>query len=284
MPKPWGKYEIGYIDHPKFLALTANAHSLWWEGKNYCDKHLTDGLIPNDALKRFRFRGAKSVELLIASCGEKADGEAYAPLWEEHPGGFKMHDYLDHNPCRDERMAGLNRSDAKRKADRERMAEKREANRMSHKSRTRHVAESRGHREEKSREDPEPNGSGKSAEASSAPTFLEFPTQGKPRSWELEQRQVDEWQEAYPALNIDAECRKAREWLIATPTKRKTASGMPRFLVNWFNRAVERGGSPRVIPRPQQPDIHGHYPPCRSHHECIEKTLADGRKARAEAS
>jgi len=107
MAKPWARLEIGYLSHPKFLALNANAICLWHEGKNYCDAHHTDGLIPRDALRMFRFRGRKALALLLASCGPKPDGTSYAPLWESHPIGYKMHDYLDHNDCRDEVLARL---------------------------------------------------------------------------------------------------------------------------------------------------------------------------------
>lgn len=115
MPKPWGKYEIGYINGAKFLALTANAHSLWWEAKNYCDAQHNDGIFPKEALKTFRFYGQKAVELLTRSCGVKPNSEPYAPLWETLDVGgvphFKMHDYLDHNDCRDEVLERLEDAD-----------------------------------------------------------------------------------------------------------------------------------------------------------------------------
>jgi hypothetical protein len=108
--KPWAKYEIDFLDHAKFLALTANAICLWLEAKNYCDKYHTDGLFPKEALKTFRFNGRKSVELLMRSCGQKSGGEAYAPLWEllDLGGGtYRMHDYLLHNDCREVVLARI---------------------------------------------------------------------------------------------------------------------------------------------------------------------------------
>ena len=107
MAKPWGRIELGYLNHPKFLALNANAICLWHEGKNYCDAHQTDGLIPTGALKAFRFRGQKSVEGLMTSCGQKPGGAPWAPLWEVHAVGYKMHDYLDYNDCREVVLARL---------------------------------------------------------------------------------------------------------------------------------------------------------------------------------
>lgn len=102
MGKPWAKYEQNYINHPKFLALTANAICLWLEGKNYCDLHLTDGMIPREALKMFRFTDRRSVLLLTTIVAGYA-----APLWETHAIGFKMHDYLDHNDCREVVLARI---------------------------------------------------------------------------------------------------------------------------------------------------------------------------------
>jgi hypothetical protein len=124
--KPWAKYEIDFLDHSKFLALTANAICLWLEAKNYCDKYHTDGMFPKEALKTFRFNGRKSVELLMRSCGQKPDGEPYAPLWEQVDLGeashYRMHDYLLHNDCREVVLARIAKADADRVLDRERKA------------------------------------------------------------------------------------------------------------------------------------------------------------------
>lgn len=118
-PKPWSKLEIGYLNHPKFLALNANAICLWHEGKNYCDTHQTDGLVPRDAMKTFRFRGAKAIAMLLLSCGLKPDGTPYAPLWSSHEVGYRMHDYLDHNDCREAVLARMDQAEKARELDRE---------------------------------------------------------------------------------------------------------------------------------------------------------------------
>ena len=72
---------------------------------------------------------------------------------------------------------------------------------------------------------------------------LSFPCVGTgPGSWDLNEEQVARWMVAYPALDVLAECRKALAWIEASPTRRKTAGGMKRFLVGWLNRATDRGG------------------------------------------
>lgn len=128
MAKPWGRLELNFINHPKFLALTANAIALWLEGKNWSDMQHTDGLIPKEALHTFRFRGVKSIKLLTCSCGSKPDGTPYQPLWQTMEGfGFKMHDYLNHNDSRDVVLARIGRAEDLRDADRERKRLAREA-------------------------------------------------------------------------------------------------------------------------------------------------------------
>jgi hypothetical protein len=72
---------------------------------------------------------------------------------------------------------------------------------------------------------------------------MEFPTNGNQKTWQLRQSLVDRWREAFPAVDIEAECRKALAWLESNPTKRKTANGMPRFLNSWLGRVQDRSGS-----------------------------------------
>jgi hypothetical protein len=79
--------------------------------------------------------------------------------------------------------------------------------------------------------------------------LLTFPTAGKVKTWALLPTHLQGWKEAYPALDLMAECRKALAWVIANKAKQKTARGMPAFLVNWFNRAQNNGaGNKRTHP------------------------------------
>lgn len=72
--------------------------------------------------------------------------------------------------------------------------------------------------------------------ADSAPPVLVFPTSGTIRQWRLTQYQVSRWVELFPGVEVLAECRKALAWVEATPSKRKTVGGMPRFLAGWLGR------------------------------------------------
>ena len=57
--------------------------------------------------------------------------------------------------------------------------------------------------------------------------------------------EMSRWSEAYPAVDIAGEIRRAAEWLLSNPTKRK--SNYRRFLINWFSRTQERGGSKKNL-------------------------------------
>ena len=121
MPKPWAKYEIGFIGHDKFRAINANAICLWLEGKNYADSKLTDGLLPIYEVKLWRFYGPKALAMLTTSCGLKpGTSQFYAPLWEPVDGfGWMMHDYLAHNDCREEAQERIAQRERERERDRE---------------------------------------------------------------------------------------------------------------------------------------------------------------------
>ncbi len=69
--------------------------------------------------------------------------------------------------------------------------------------------------------------------------FAEFPVVGRGlKTWLLTVAYVAELSGDYPNLDVPQQCRSARAWALANPSKRKTAKGMPTFLVNWMNRAV----------------------------------------------
>lgn len=79
---------------------------------------------------------------------------------------------------------------------------------------------------------------------------LTFPTDGNPREWELTDAKVKEFREAFPSLDVVAECRKALAWVQANPTKRKTPRGMPGFLFRWLSRVQDRGGMATTAAKP----------------------------------
>lgn len=96
---------------------------------------------------------------------------------------------------------------------------------------------------------PDPKKRKASAEphSDSSPVVMTFPVVGDPEhlTWELRQSRIERLVEAYPHLDVLAQCRKARVWAEENPPKRKTAKGMPAFLFKWMDTAANRGG-----PRP----------------------------------
>lgn len=118
------RLEVSYIDHPKFLALSDGAFRLWHEGKSYCEKHLTDGLILAAAARGFpHFSKPRLAELQVLITGYAA------PLWETHPLGFAMHDYLHYSDRREYVRERIAQKEASRKEDRDRLTRWREAKR-----------------------------------------------------------------------------------------------------------------------------------------------------------
>jgi hypothetical protein len=104
----------------------------------------------------------------------------------------------------------------------------------------------------------EGKGTGESAETltrstpDDSPVVSVFPCVGPDGGeWRLRRTQVDEWRGHFPALEVEAECRKAHAWIQANPGRRKTRRGMPKFLVGWLMRATDGG---RAVAKTASPD------------------------------
>lgn len=55
-------------------------------------------------------------------------------------------------------------------------------------------------------------------------------------------KNIAEWKELYPNVDILQELRKMKGWLNSNPTKRKTKSGILRFVNSWLSREQDKGG------------------------------------------
>ena len=75
--------------HPKILKAGPEAAWLFVCGLCYCSQHATDGIIPLAALAKLSDsrRPRDLAKKLVAS-----------KLWEDHPDGYRVHDYTDWNP------------------------------------------------------------------------------------------------------------------------------------------------------------------------------------------
>lgn len=56
------------------------------------------------------------------------------------------------------------------------------------------------------------------------------------RTFHVKQSEVDQMVDLYPSVDIFAELRKMKGWLIANATRRKTPKGMPRFVHAWLSK------------------------------------------------
>lgn len=134
-----------------------------------------------------------------------------------------------------------------------------------------------------------------SAESDDDPPTAAFPVVGAggPR-WTLQASQVRSWQGLYPTTDVLAEIRKALAWLEANPNRRKTCAGMPKFLVNWLNRATDRAGSANNGGKAREYSefeirryedwvraVGGcrHEPPCENRATCMARFIAHLRGA-----
>jgi hypothetical protein len=56
--------------------------------------------------------------------------------------------------------------------------------------------------------------------------------------------QAKEFADLYPAVNVPQQLRAMKAWAIANPSKRKTKTGILRFVNAWLAKDQDRGGSP----------------------------------------
>lgn len=63
------------------------------------------------------------------------------------------------------------------------------------------------------------------------------------KNWEPEEGDIIQWQRSYQAVNVHKELLAMESWLDANPTRRKTETGIKRFVNSWLARAQNQGGS-----------------------------------------
>jgi hypothetical protein len=95
----WVKYDDQFPDHPKLAALGDLGPLAGWlhvAATCYCSRHLTDGFLPSGALSRLATfpRRVQASDLAAAL--------VRVGLWEQAEDGYRVHDYLDYNPSREQ--------------------------------------------------------------------------------------------------------------------------------------------------------------------------------------
>jgi hypothetical protein len=90
---PWVKVDDAFADHPKVVQAGPLAAWLYVAGLCYCGRLLTDGFIPRGQVRKLAdVPGALKLAARLVEVG----------LWEEYPDGYRVHDYLDYNPSREQ--------------------------------------------------------------------------------------------------------------------------------------------------------------------------------------
>ena len=91
----------------------------------------------------------------------------------------------------------------------------------------------------------------------SVDVVLVFPTAGKVQNYSVTTQELQKLTELYPGVNVLIEAKKALHWVETNPSKKKTATGMPRFLASWMERCQNRGGSGRggMVSKDDQAEI-----------------------------
>ena len=74
-----------------------------------------------------------------------------------------------------------------------------------------------------------PNGSG---------LFLKTCKRGE--EWEVPMAKISEWEDSYPDVDVKLTLLGIRQWLSDNPSKRKTSSGMVRFIGAWMMREQDK--------------------------------------------
>lgn len=255
----WFKVDDGFYDHEKVIALMSvkgweKSIALWTLTGSWSSKQETDGKVPSFVVKRFGFSDADAQRLV------------YIGLWELTANGFQFRNWAKSNPTH-------NSLEERREKARERVAGWRAKKEVTptvtplHTHTVTPVVTLPPTRPDPSQPSPaleEIAQSSASPTSAPKPFVVLFSCQGPQKTWGLAREQAEEWQAIYPGIGVEAECKKANAWLNANQSKRKTAKGMPAFLVNWLGRAANSGRAappPRTLSASQSHQTYDDAPP-----------------------
>lgn len=74
-----------------------------------------------------------------------------------------------------------------------------------------------------------------------SPPVIMLPLNDK-SEYPITEAQLDEFKNLYPSVDVMQALRDMRGWCIANPTKRKTKTGIMRFVTAWLSKEQNRGG------------------------------------------
>lgn len=104
----------------------------------------------------------------------------------------------------------------------------------------------------------------------------------------ITQGEIDQWQDLYPAVDVLQELRNMTGWLLGNPKKRKTKSGINRFIHGWLADKQNKGGGSRASPAygnnalpAVRPVAHTQFQKGRQDMEDMADLVLRGRAAKA---
>jgi len=105
----WVRIDDEYGDHPKIIIAGPIASAIQTRSICYCNRHLTDGFLPDDIVPSIVAWVNSHLEKLGVP-PEKRNINWPAlmiknGLWERADGGYNIHDYLDYNPTKEQVLA-----------------------------------------------------------------------------------------------------------------------------------------------------------------------------------
>ena len=130
---PWVKVDDHCDEHPKMARVGPLGWAMWLAGLAYCNRNLTDGFIPYTTARRLVSwdflmpRNGSDIESIwtvginSGMHGEDVDSPLVigmlvdAGLWEEVPGGYRVHDYMEYQPSKLEVVAEREKWAAKKR-------------------------------------------------------------------------------------------------------------------------------------------------------------------------
>lgn len=74
------------------------------------------------------------------------------------------------------------------------------------------------------------------------PVFIKMPLIDK-TEFDVTESMVNDFKEAYPAVDVEQQLRNMRQWCLSNPKSKKTRSGCMRFINNWLMKDQNRGGN-----------------------------------------
>lgn len=106
----WLRLEHDFWDNPKTRGLGAEARLMYLASISFCNRRLTDGLIPHRSLATI----AAAAELSERKARNAADKLIAAGLWLTDGAQYIIHDFLDYNPTASDILSARS-EDAERK-------------------------------------------------------------------------------------------------------------------------------------------------------------------------